>query len=205
MKSFAKGLLGLLVFLIQPVFLMSEQSSREQPSTEKHSTAIFAGGCFWCSQEAFDDLKGVVSTTVGYTGGRIENPTYEKVSHEDTGHYESVKVVFDPAIISYRELLNIFWRNIDPFDEGGQFCDRGLSYGAVIFYTNESQKNEALASKAEMEKLLKQPIVTKIVPASTFYDAEDYHQEYHQKNPIRYKFYRFTCGRDQRLKAIWKE
>lgn len=191
---------GLLLFLIHPILLMSAQ-----PNSETHSTAIFALGCFWCGQAAFDELKGVISTTVGYTGGHIENPTYEQVSHEDTGHYESVKVVFDPAIISYKELLDVFWHNVDPFDKEGQFCDRGPSYGAAIFYTNESQKAEALASKREMEKMLKQAIVTQIIPASTFYDAEDYHQEYHQKNPIRYKFYRFSCGRDARLKAIWKE
>lgn len=171
---------------------------------ESSDSAIFAGGCFWCEQAAFDDLKGVISTTAGYTGGHTQNPTYEQVSHENTGHYEAVKVVFDPSIITYKQLLEIFWKNIDPLDDGGQFCDRGDSYRSAIFYSDE-QKSLALKSKDDVEKKLKATVVTEIIPAVKFYPAEDYHQEYHKKNPIRYRFYRSRCGRDKRLNEIWKK
>ncbi len=167
--------------------------------------AIFSGGCFWCVETAFNDLPGVTSVVSGYTGGHVQNPTYELVSGEKTGHKESVQVTFDPRKISYDQLLEIYWKNIDPFDSEGQFCDKGDSYKAIIFYTNEIQKKKAEDSKKKAEEQLKKTIVTEIVAASTFYPAEEYHQKYAEKNPIRYKFYRFSCGRDKRLHEIWEK
>lgn len=169
------------------------------------ATATFAGGCFWCVESDFDKVQGVVSTTSGYTGGEKKNPNYEEVSAGGTGHAEAVQIVYDPKKISYAELLKVFWRNVDPLDAQGQFCDKGDQYRAGIFYHNDEQKQLAGQSKAALEKSarFKQPIVTKIVPATQFYPAEEYHQDFHNKNPLRYKFYRFNCGRDQRLEKIW--
>lgn len=166
-------------------------------------TAIFAGGCFWCLEHDLAQIDGVTEAVSGYTGGKTENPTYEDVSHKNTGHKESVKVTFDPKIISYAELLKRYWRNVDPFDDHGQFCDKGDSYKAVIFYGNAEQKAEAEASKVLVEKELGKKVVTEIVAASPFYRAEEYHQDYARKNPIRYKYYRYRCGRDQRLNEVW--
>ena len=167
--------------------------------------AIFAGGCFWCMQPPFDATKGVIRTTVGYTGGRVSNPTYEQVSHEDTGHLESIEVTFDPSVVSYEELLDIYWHNVDPLDAGGQFCDRGDSYKTAIFYLNEYQRAGALKSMEKVQEILKEAVKTKVISASTFYKAEEYHQDYYKKNPIRYKFYRYACGRDNRLNMVWGE
>ncbi len=168
-------------------------------------TAIFAGGCFWCVEADFDKVEGVLSTTSGYTGGHVENPTYKQVSAGGTGHTEAVKIEYDPEVVSYEELLDHFWRNIDPTVADRQFCDRGSQYRAEIFYLDEEQKRLAEASKAALEKRkpFPQPIVTPITPASTFYPAEEYHQDYHRKNPIRYKYYRWNCGRDKRLEELW--
>ncbi len=168
-------------------------------------TAIFAGGCFWCVESDFDKIDGVLETTSGYTGGRTENPTYKQVSAGGTGHLEAVEVTFDPAKVSYEELLTAFWHSVDPTDAGGQFCDRGESYQTTIFATTPEQLKEAKASKAALAKSgeLSAQIVTPVRAASTFYDAEDYHQDYYQKNPVRYKFYRYRCGRDQRVKQVW--
>ncbi len=168
-------------------------------------TAIFAGGCFWCVEADFDKVEGVLSTTSGYTGGHVENPTYKQVSAGGTGHTEAVKIEYDPGVVSYEELLDHFWRNIDPTVADRQFCDRGSQYRAEIFYLDEEQKRLAEASKAALEKRkpFPQPIVTPITPASTFYPAEEYHQDYHRKNPIRYKYYRWNCGRDKRLEELW--
>lgn len=173
--------------------------------TKSTKTAIFAGGCFWCMEKPFDKLDGVISTVSGYTGGNVPNPTYEQVSSGGTGHTEAMQVTYDPAKIAYEDLLPVFWRNIDPFDDGGQFCDRGSQYRSGIFYQDEEQKRLAEESKAKYEEMLGQTIVTEITPASTFYPAEDYHQDYYDKNPVRYKFYRWNCGRDQRLEEIWGE
>jgi len=170
-------------------------------STEK---AIFSGGCFWCVSEVFQQLEGVISVVSGYSGGHIVNPTYEEVCQENTGHKESIEIYFDPTKISYETLLDFFWHNIDPFDSEGQFCDKGDSYKAVIFYTDEAQRKAAESSKIKLEEYFNKPIVTKIQAASTFYPAEDYHQNFCRTNPIRYKFYKYNCGRDQRLKEIWK-
>lgn len=165
--------------------------------------ATFAGGCFWCMQPPYDKTEGVITTTVGYIGGGTLNPTYEEVSGGDTGHTEGIQIEYDPELVSYDQLLDIFWRNVDPFSAGGQFCDRGEQYRAEIFYENEQQKKEAEASKIKIEEKFGKPVVIEITQASTFYPAEDYHQDYYKKNPIRYKFYRAGCKRDKRLNEIW--
>lgn len=167
------------------------------------ATATFAGGCFWCMVHPFDELPGVLSVTSGYTGGHKANPTYEEVSAGGTGHVEAVQIVYDPAKISYDKLLNVFWHNVDPLDGNGQFCDRGSTYRSEIFYHNEEQRRLAERSKTAVEKQLKKTVVTEIRPASIFYAAEDYHQDYYKKNPLRYRYYRYSCGRDQRLEQLW--
>jgi len=172
---------------------------------DKLEIAISAGGCFWCLEDVFDEMPGVKSAVSGYTGGHLENPTYEQVTAGGTGHRESLQVTFDPSVISYERLLYFFWRNVDPFDDKGQFCDKGESYKAAIFYRNGDQKAKALASKVDIEAQLGQAVVTNILPASTFYPAEAYHQDYSSKNPLRYSFYKTSCGRDARLREIWGE
>jgi peptide-methionine (S)-S-oxide reductase len=163
--------------------------------------ATFAGGCFWCMEGAFDHLPGVTSVTSGYAGGQVRNPTYEEVSAGGTGHRESVQVVYDPRRIGYAQLLDAFWHNIDPTDNTGQFCDKGPQYRSAIFYHDEAQKRLAEESKQALEKRFR--VATDILPASEFYSAEEYHQHYYKKNPVRYRFYRFNCGRDQRLAEVW--
>jgi peptide-methionine (S)-S-oxide reductase len=169
------------------------------------AVATFAGGCFWCMEPPFDKLDGVISTTAGYTGGDKENPTYKEVSKGGTGHAESVQIVYDPKRISYEKLLDVFWHNVDPTSAGGQFCDWGNQYRSEIFYHDAQQKRLAEASKAALEKSkpFKEPIVTKITAAGKFWPAEEYHQHYYKKNPLRYKFYRYGCGRDKRLEELW--
>lgn len=171
---------------------------------QKYETATFAGGCFWCMEPPFDAMDGVISTTSGYTGGVTQNPAYEQVSSGTTGHMESVLVVYDPSRVSYQQLLDTFWRNIDPLNNGGQFCDLGPQYRSAIFYHNEAQKRQAEVSKGWLEGERGWRIATDIRPVVTFYPAEDYHQDYYKKNPLRYKFYRSNCGRDERLKELWK-
>ncbi|MHB1400096.1 MAG: peptide-methionine (S)-S-oxide reductase MsrA [Trichloromonadaceae bacterium] len=167
--------------------------------------AIFAGGCFWCMEPPFDHLPGVISTTSGYTGGSKANPSYEEVSAGGSGHTEAVEVLFDPQRVNYEKLLEVFWRNIDPTDAGGQFVDRGSQYRSGIFYRDEMQRQQAEQSKAALMKSgrFARPIVTEIVAATTFYPAEEYHQDYYRKNPLRYKYYRFNSGRDQFLDQVW--
>ena len=167
--------------------------------------ATFAGGCFWCMEPAFDHVEGVVSVTAGYTGGTKKDPTYEEVSSGTTGHAESVEVLYDPSKVSYEELLSVFWHNIDPTVKDRQFCDVGRQYKSAIFYHNGEQRRKAEASKKALEesKRFNGPIYTEIVPASQFYPAEEYHQGYYKKNPVRYKFYRWKCGRDERLRELW--
>jgi peptide-methionine (S)-S-oxide reductase len=171
----------------------------------EYATAVFAGGCFWCMETAFEGVPGVSMTLSGYCGGKVENPSYEQVSGGRTGHAESVQVIFDPVEISYEKLLEIFWHNIDPLTPDAQFCDQGTQYRSAIFYANDTQKNAALASQAAIEKSgrLHGAIVTQIVPAGPFYAAEDDHQDFYKKNPLRYKLYRTGCGRDARLKELW--
>ena len=165
--------------------------------------ATFAGGCFWCMEPPFDKLDGVSATISGYTGGTKKNPTYEEVSSGRTGHAEAVQITYDPQKITYEKLLEVFWRNVDPLTANAQFCDHGSQYRTAIFYYDENQKKLAEASKKEIAKRFKEPIVTEITAAAEFYPAEDYHQDYYVKNPLRYKYYRFSCGRDQRLEQLW--
>ncbi len=168
-------------------------------------TAVFAGGCFWCTESDFEKAEGVIEAISGYTGGHVENPTYHQVSGGGTGHLESVRVVYDPAKVSYNALLDLFWRHVNPTDGGGQFVDRGDQYRSAIFYADEQQRQQAEASKMKLAASGKfdKPIVTEILPLGPFYDAEDYHQNYYKKNPIRYKFYRSRSGRDQFLEKTW--
>jgi peptide-methionine (S)-S-oxide reductase len=167
--------------------------------------AAFAGGCFWCMPGPYDKLPGVVSTTVGYTGGEKASPTYHEVGAGGTGHIESIEIVFDPKKVSYEKILDVFWHNVDPTNPYGQFCDNGSSYRTAIFFENDAQRVAAEASKKAIvaSGVLKKPIVTEIVKAGVFWKAEEYHQSYYKKNPIRYNFYRSGCGRDARLKEIW--
>jgi len=169
----------------------------------EEAKATFAGGCFWCMEPPFDKLDGVISTTSGYIGGDVQNPTYKQVTFEDTGHREAVQVVYDPTKISYDELLYVFWRNIDPLNKRGQFCDNGFSYTTAIYSHDEAQTKAAEASLAEVKARFDKKIATVIVPATTFWPAEDYHQDYYLKNPLQYKYYRTGCGRDARLKRVW--
>ncbi|MBG57914.1 MAG: peptide-methionine (S)-S-oxide reductase [Porticoccus sp.] len=170
--------------------------------TEK---ALFAGGCFWCMEPPFDKLDGVISTVSGYAGGETENPTYEEVTSGKTGHFEVVEVTYDPKTVSYETLLKIFWTNIDPENGKGQFCDRGSQYLSAIFYLNDEQRAAARNSISALidSNILNDPIATRILPASKFYPAEEYHQDYYLKNPARYRYYRNGCGRDTRLKRLW--
>ena len=183
---------------------VAQQDSATMPE-DGHAVATFAGGCFWCMEPPFDELDGVLSTISGYTGGSTVDPTYQEVSAGGTGHAEVVQVTYDPAKVTYEQLLDVFWPNIDPLDAGGQFCDRGDSYRTGIFVHGEEQRRLAEESKQALtdSRRFAQPIVTEIVDAGPFYPAEDYHQDYYQTNPVRYKFYRWNCGRDQRLTELW--
>ncbi len=168
-------------------------------------TAILAGGCFWCVESDYDHVPGVLKTTSGYIGGEAPNPTYKSVSAGGSGYLEAVEIIFDPDKVSYAEILDIFWRSVDPTDDGGQFCDRGESYKTAIFVTSDAQRSTAEASKAAIEAsgLLNDPVVTPIRTATKFYPAEDYHQNYAEINPLRYNFYRLSCGRDAKVKDLW--
>jgi len=177
--------------------------SPSSPPAAKKGLATFAGGCFWCVESDFDKVDGVISTTSGYTGGSLANPTYQQVSAGGTGHAEAVEIVYDPTKVSYEKLLDVFWHNHDPFAKNAQFCDHGSQYRAAIFYHDDEQRRLAEASKQAAQARFKQPIQTEIKAAGPFYEAEDYHQDYYMKNPVRYKFYRYNCGRDRRLEEVW--
>jgi peptide-methionine (S)-S-oxide reductase len=181
------------------------QDQVSSPDAKRLSSAVFAGGCFWCVESDFDKLDGVVSTTSGYTGGTVDRPTYEQVSHEKTGHYEAVKVTYDPDKVSYGDLVDYFFHHIDPTDAAGQFCDKGESYRSAVFVANDEQREvaEAEVSMINESGVLDAPVVTKIVDASTFWPAETYHQDYYKKNPLKYRYYRTACGRDARVKKVW--
>ena len=187
--------------------LVSTSAAEQTPAEAPRATATFAGGCFWCMEPPFDELEGVFSTTSGYTGGPEKNPDYRQVSSGRTGHAEAVEIVYDPSVVTYEKLLSVFWRNIDPTVRNRQFCDGGAQYRSAIFFHGEEQERLAHESQARIEEggQLDKPIVTEIVAASDFYPAEDYHQDYYLKNPIRYKIYRTGCGRDRTLKRIWGE
>jgi peptide-methionine (S)-S-oxide reductase len=173
------------------------------PAPAGLAKATFAGGCFWCMELPFDKLDGVRSTTSGYIGGRVDDPTYDEVSAGRTGHAEAMQVIYDPEAVSYEELLEVFWRNVDPFDDGGQFCDRGDQYRTGIFVHSDEQRTLAEASKEAVETELGRAVVTPIEEATTFYPAEDYHQDFYEKSPLRYRVYRNGCGRDRRLEQVW--
>lgn len=198
MRRLITLLAGMIVGLLLVLTLAGAATASERQ-------AVFAGGCFWCMQPPYDELDGVLDTEVGFTGGHVEHPSYEQVVAGDTGHLEAVRVTYDPERIDYRELLDVFWRNIDPLDDGGQFCDRGEHYKAAIFVADDTERDEAEASLEALEssERFDDPIVTRIREAETFYLAEDYHQDYYQTRPLRYRFYRSSCGRDARLSELW--
>ena len=193
------GTLILLVVVFSNVLLQPVVESGEP------AKAYFAGGCFWCMEEAFEKVDGVIAAVSGYMGGTAQNPSYEEESSGRTGHAESIEVLYDPSKVTYNQLLEAFWRNVDPITPSAQFCDHGTQYRAAIFYQNDQEKRFAEESKQAIEqsKRFTQPIVTQIVMASQFYTAEEYHQDFYKKNPIRYKFYKYNCGRAQRLDELW--
>lgn len=177
----------------------------ETTGASPSAKAYFAGGCFWCMEEAFEKVEGVVTVVSGYMGGTVANPSYEEVSAGRTGHAESVEVTYDPTKVTYQKLLDAFWHNVDPLTPNAQFCDHGSQYRSAIFYSTEEEKRLAEESKSAIEQVKKfpAPIVTQLTAASTFYPAEDYHQDYYKKNPLRYKYYKYGCGRASRLEALW--
>jgi peptide-methionine (S)-S-oxide reductase len=179
------------------------KTSAPAPTAPDQATAVFAGGCFWCTESDLDHIPGVVSTVSGFSGGKVARPTYEQVSDGGTGHFESVRVTYDPRRISYPNLVARFLRTVDAVDDGGQFCDRGNQYRSAIFVANPAERRAAEAAIRNASAQIKQRVVTQVQPASAFWPAEGYHQDYYKKNPVRYKFYRWNCGRDQRLKQLW--
>jgi peptide-methionine (S)-S-oxide reductase len=201
---YARALAVLAIAILAPAAVAQQDSATS--AKDGRAVATFAGGCFWCMEPPYDKLDGVLATISGYTGGTTADPTYEEVSQGGTGHVEVVQVTYDPAKVTYEKLLEVFWRNVDPLDAGGQFCDRGDQYRTGIFVHDEEQRRLAEESRQALEdgqRLDGQPIVTEIEEADAFYPAEDYHQDYYEKNPVRYKFYRWNCGRDQRLAELW--
>jgi methionine-S-sulfoxide reductase len=197
--------IGIIVLGLISFVYADDVKNASQSAEAKLEKATFAGGCFWCMEPPFDKLDGVISTTVGYAGGQEKDPTYKEVSSGKTGHAEAIEIVYDPSRVTYAELLDVFWRNIDPTQVDGQFADLGRQYRTAIFYHDEEQRRLAVASKEELENSgrFDEEIVTEIVPAREFYRAEEYHQDYYKKNPLRYKFYRYGSGRDQFLKKVW--
>ncbi len=191
---------GLIAWLI-----LANVPLTETPGASPSAKAYFAGGCFWCMEEAFEKVEGVVTVVSGYMGGTVANPTYEEVSDGRTGHAESVEVIYDPTKVTYQKLLDAFWHNVDPLTPNAQFCDHGTQYRSAIFYSSEEEKRLAEESKATIEQAKKfpAPIMTQLAPAATFYPAEDYHQDYYKKNPLRYKYYKYGCGRANRLETLW--
>jgi peptide-methionine (S)-S-oxide reductase len=175
------------------------------PLKPMQADAVFAGGCFWCIEADFEKLPGVYEAISGYTGGHLNNPSYEQVSKEDTGHYEAVRVIYDPGVVSYADLVEYFWRHVDPTDAGGQFCDRGDSYRTAVFVETEEERAIAEASKSVLEGsgILPGPVVTPVIDQSVFWLAEDYHQNYYKTRPLRYAGYRYNCGRDSRIQKVW--
>jgi len=189
--------------LVAGALLVAASLAPTSGKSAEPAIAIFAGGCFWCVESDFDQIDGVTETVSGYIGGTLENPGYKQVSAGGTGHYEAVKITYDPARVTYEALLTAFWHSVDPTDAGGQFCDRGESYRTAIFATDEAQLEKAAATKAAIAKDLGTDIATAVLKAPTFYPAEGYHQDYYEKNPVRYKYYRYSCGRNARIKDLW--
>lgn len=205
MKSLMVYMIGFIFLSILSAVFVGSAEKTSDGAGQKLEKATFAGGCFWCMEPPFDKLDGVISTTVGYTGGQEKNPTYKEVASGRTGHAEAIEVVFDAARVTYAELLDVFWRNIDPTQVDGQFVDKGRQYRTAIFYHNEEQERLAVASRRGLENSgrFDKNIVTEIVPATGFYRAEEYHQGYYKKNPVRYKLYRYGSGRAQFLRKVW--
>lgn len=209
MKNNSKNKPLLLPAIIAPVYYaflaVAVATFASTASYAEEQIATFAGGCFWCSESDFEKLDGVIAVTSGYIGGHLKNPTYKQVSSGKSGHTEGVQIIFDSQTISYSTLLEYFWKSIDPVDGGGQFCDRGQQYRSEIFYQSEEQQQAAEKSRQALDNSaqLGAPIATKITPASIFYPAEDYHQDYYIKNPLRYNYYRWGCGRDKRIEELW--
>jgi peptide-methionine (S)-S-oxide reductase len=196
-----RALLAVLSLVLGGPFAAALAQSQNAAKTE---TATFAGGCFWCTEADFDKVAGVISTTSGFIGGKVADPSYQQVTTGTTGHTEAVEIVFDPAKVSYEKLLEVFWRNHDPLAKDRQFCDSGDMYRPGIFYHSEAQRAQAEASKQKVQARFAPRLVqTEITKATAFYKAEDYHQNFHEKNPVRYKLYRFNCGREQRLEELW--
>ena len=193
--------INLISFLVSSTAFAEDTGSK----ASKTETAIFAGGCFWCMEPPFDKLDGVISTTSGYIGGHQKDPTYKQVSAGTSGHTEAVEIVFDPKKVSYEKLLEVFWLNVDPLNGKGQFCDFGSQYRTGIYYINNEQQKLAEKSREEIIEKLGKLVATEIKAASKFYPAEDYHQNYYQVNPVRYNYYRWSCGRDNRLRELWGE
>lgn len=198
-----KKLNHIVIAMLSATLIFSSASASEKRGKSETATAIFAMGCFWCAEADFEKVDGVTDVVSGYTGGGVRSPTYEQVSAGGTGHYEAVRVTYDPAKVKYSELLSVFWKNVDPFDAAGQFCDKGESYRAAIFPASTSERKAALASRDYLIGFFKRDLATKIEPRGAFYPAEDYHQDYYKKNPIRYRYYRSRCGRDDRLAEVW--
>ena len=193
---------SLLVACGQTSAQASKTATEEMPANT--AVAVFAGGCFWCTESDFDHMPGVLSTISGYSGGRVRNPSYEQVSAGNTGHIEAVRISYDPARISYSSLVDRFFRTIDPLDSGGSFCDRGYQYRSAIFVATAEERRIAEAAKARVEQELGAEVATLILPRRAFYRAEEYHQDYYRKNPVRYRFYRWNCGREARLGEVWE-
>lgn len=185
--------------------LLGQSAEADEVSNSQVETAIFAGGCFWCVESDFDKVEGVIETVSGYTGGKVENPTYKQVTYKETGHLEAVRVTYDPSEVTYGELVTYFFRHIDPTDDKGQFCDKGSSYRTAVFVASLEERAEVNAEIAEIEATadLGAPVVTRVLDESVFYPAEDYHQDYYKKNPVKYNYYRTACGRDKRVQALW--
>ena len=203
LNKFVIGLAGVAALLVVGSLVTTADVPETPPPADGGSIAVFAGGCFWCMEPPYDELAGVLETTSGYIGGHVANPSYKEVTSGRTGHAEAVAVRYDPAVVGYDELLEVFWQNVDPFAVNRQFCDTGNQYRSAIFHGSDEEKAEAEASLAAVAARFDNPIATTLEPAGTFYPAEEYHQDYYRKNPIRYKYYRTGCGRDARLKAIW--
>jgi peptide-methionine (S)-S-oxide reductase len=201
MRTKIVAIVFLAAALICAAIIRNSDAAPTPPPPKGLAKATFAGGCFWCMVHPFDELKGIAKVTSGYAGGNVKDPTYDEVSAGGTGHLESVEILYDPRQVTYAKLLDVFWHNVDPTNNGGQFCDQGSQYRSAIFFHDAEQKRLAEESKALLQKRMK--VYTDVVPAGYFYAAEEYHQDYYKKNPVRYRFYRLNCGRDYVLERIW--
>ncbi len=203
MKKIVAAAIAVLLVTLSGFAAHAQNASPQNSTAGETKIATFAGGCFWCIESDFDKVPGVLNTVSGYTGGTTENPTYKTVTYGNSGHHEALQVTYDPKKVSYAQLLTVFWHSVDPTDGGGQFCDRGVSYETAVFVHDDEQRRLAEASRAMAMKDLGRKIATPVETAGKFYPAEDYHQDYYTRNPLRYRYYRWNCGRNQRVKEIW--